>query len=290
MNALKHCHPAVGFCFCLLMIALSLVSLHPAFLIKSFVAALGYVLTLSGLRAFLRANWWLAVLIVVVTLFNGVFSAQGLTVLLTLNAGFIQTPITLESLVYGLCMGLMLAGVILWFVVLSKLCSTQGVIELFSKLSPTTGMMIARLTVFVPELLAQARLVSKVRKPLVSSARQSRKERLAFAGVMSSYLLEWGMEKSLITAQSMTARGYGSRKRTSMRRTRLTPRDVVPLTAMLALGAASLGCILWEGAAYQFYPYLSPLTLWWGYLPFLALTLIPLLLQLEEEVAWRRTK
>jgi len=357
MDAIKHYHPVVSFSFFLLLIVLSLVSMQPAFQVISFLAAACYAIAIGGARAFLRGSWWLLVLIVIVALFNGVFGGSGLTVLFTLNLGFMQTPITVESLTYGLCMGLMLANVILWFNILGKVSSLQGFIELFSKVSPTAGMIIARITVFIPELLAQARLVDRAQQVFVtgrgavgssaevSSAEASsaegnsaagdsavgnsaqgnsaqgnsaappfsppssggqglatlstsekptkkrlRREQLVYAGVLSSYLMEWGMEKSLITAQSMVARGYGSRKRTSYRRTRLALRDIVPLVILLALGLTSLGCIIWASTTYQFYPYLSQLQPWLGYIPFLLLILMPVILQLSEELAWWRSR
>jgi len=352
MDAIKHYHPVVGFSFFLLMIVLSLTSMHPVFQVVSFTAAVCYAIIVSGFRSFLRGNWWIFLLIAIVALFNSVFGGRGLTVITMLNLGFIQTPVTVESLVYGLCMGLMLANVILWFNVLGKLSSMQGVIELFSKLSPTAGMMIARITVFMPEILTHAKQVDKAQstfkkdkqaslafadvpgepsassavqpgEPNSSSAAQSPKdspigrspeqsiktahseelinvsdspsklpyrEQLVYAGVLSSNLMEWGMEKSLITAQSMVARGYGSRKRTSLRRTRFALRDAVPMALILALGAISFGCVIWANMTYEFYPYLSPLEFWWGYLPFVLLILVPLFLQLEEELAWWRSR
>jgi energy-coupling factor transport system permease protein len=320
MNAIKSFHPAVGFSFFMLMIVLSLTSMQPVFQIISFVAVVCYAIAVSGPGAFLRGNWWIIILVAVVILFNGFFGGRGLTVLFSLNLGFMQTPVTVESLVYGVCMGLMLANVILWFNVLGKLSSMQGFIELFTRVSPTLGMMIARITVFIPELLAQARLVEKAQRVFVRSSvgggpsakaeqekskvgrtplheppaplphpKRTRKEQLAYGGIMSSYLMEWGMEKSLITAQSMVARGYGSRKRTSFRRTHLTLRDLVPLVTLLVLGLASLVCIVMGSMAYQFYPHLSPLEVWWGYTPFLLLILVPPALQLSEELAWWRS-
>lgn len=299
MDATKHYHPSVGFCFFVLMVVLSLASMQPAFQCLSFVTAVSYAIAISGFGSFLRGNWWLAVLITLVTLFNGIFVGRGLTVLFVLNLGFMQTPVTVESLVYGVCMGLMLANVILWFRILGKLSSMRGFIELFTRVSPTVGMMLARITVFIPELVDQARLIGRAQRaftpadpadPADPGARQTRRGQIAQASALSSHLMEWGMEKSLITANSMVARGYGSRERTSYHRTQLTRRDLVPLGIILALGLTSLACVIWAGMHYQFYPYLTPLTPWWGYLPFVLLCLMPMALQLSEELAWQRSR
>lgn len=306
MNALKQYHPVVGFSFFLLMIVMSLASMHPVFQCMSFVAVVGYALWISGPQAFVKGNWWVALLIVVVMLFNSIFGGRGLTVLMQLNLGFMQTQVTAEGLFYGFIMGLMLANVILWFNVLGKVSSMQGFIELFAGVSPTAGMMLARITVFIPELLAQAKLVDRAQNTLLSRKavgaygdtpqeadsikRQQRKGQIAYASALSSHLMEWGMEKSLITANSMVARGYGSRKRTSYRRTQLTLRDVVPLVIILVLGAASLVCSIWAGVEYSYYPYLDSLELWWGYIPFFLLCLVLVALQIREELAWWQSR
>jgi len=275
------------------MIILSLASMQPVFQVISFVVVTAYAVSISGLRSFLKGNWWLVFLIGFVVFFNGVFSGLGLTVLFVLNLGFIQTPITLESLFYGLVMGLMLANVILWFNVFSKLSSEHGFVELFARISPTVALMLSRIMVFIPELLGQARKIDRAQHafaPTDSQMKETRKGRLVYAGTLSSHLMEWGMEKSLITANSMLARGYGSRKRTSYRRTRLTARDAVPLIAILVLGALSLVCAIWASMAYDFYPFLSAIELWWGYSPYLVLCCVPLIMQLGEELAWWRSR
>lgn len=320
MKALKQYHPVVGFCFFLLMVVLSLASMQPVFQVISFLAVVSYSIAVSGLRGFLRGNWWVSLLIVVVMLFNSVFGGRGLSTLFSLDLGFIKTQVTVEGLFYGLIMGLMLANVILWFNVLGKVSSMQGFIELFARFSPTAGMMLARITVFIPELLTQARLVDRAQSTFFTSkdvsrqheleecsaqaptsdlvatdasdapTKRTRRGQLAYAGTLSSHLMEWGMEKSLITANSMVARGYGSRKRTSYRRTRLTLRDTVPLVIILVLGLTSLVCSIWAGTVYEYYPYLSPLEPWWGYVPFIVLCLVPLALQIGEELAWWQSR
>ena len=309
MKALGQYHPGVGFSFFLLMIVISLASMHPVFQCINIVTAIAYGIFLSGFTSFVKGNWWVVLIIVFVSLFNGLFvGGSGLTVLFTFDIWFIKTSVSVESLFYGAVMGTMLANVMLWFNLLGKVSSMQGFIELFTKVSPTAGMMVARITVFIPELLAQARLTDRAQnifKPDVATeprpeggmeelteqkGKKARRGQLAYAAMLSSHLMEWGMEKSIITANSMMARGYGSRKRTSYRRTRFTLRDKVPLVIIIGLGLTSLVCTIWAGGLYGFYPYLSPISFWWGYIPLVLLCLVPMCLQIGEELAWWRSK
>ena len=309
MKALGQYHPGVGFSFFMLMIVISLASMHPVFQCINFITGIAYGISLSGFKGFIKSNWWLVGIIIFVSLFNGLFvGGSGLTVLFTFDIWFIRTTVSVESLFYGAVMGTMLANVMLWFNLLGKVSSMQGFIELFTKVSPTAGMMIARITVFIPELLAQAQLTNRAQntfKPDVATGsisdstmedlaeqkgKKARKGQLAYAAMLSSHLMEWGMEKSIITANSMMARGYGSRKRTSYRRTRFTLRDKLPLVAIIALGLTSLVCTVWAGMQFDYYPYLTQITFWWGYIPLVSLCLIPMFLQIGEELAWWRSK
>lgn len=287
MDALKHYHPSVGFCFFFLMMAISLASMHPLFLCMSFLAACGYGVSVSGAGGFLRSSWWLLILIAFVTLFNAFFGGQGLTALFRINLGFMQNTVTLEGLVYGLCMGLMLACVIVWFKVLSKVSTTRDYLDVFSRISPTAALMLARITAFVPELSQQAKTIERAQKVTVSSL--SKKNQLAYVGALSSRLMEWGMEKSLITASSMMARGYGSRKRTSYNRRRFSLRDSISLGAVVILGLSSFVLVLVAGLQFSFYPYLSEMTGWWAFIPLALFCAVPLVLQTGEEVAWWRS-
>ena len=56
-------------------------------------------------------------------------------------------------------------------------------------------------------------------------------------------LTTWALEGSIVTADSMRSRGYGTAKRTSFMIYRISPRDVGLLAATLALSAALIAVI-----------------------------------------------
>lgn len=104
---------------------------------------------------------------------------------------------------------------------------------------------------------------------------------------MSSVLMGWAMEDSLVAADVMRARGWGAApRRTTYMRYRFSRQDALALVALGVTGAAC-AVLAWTAAgAFRFYPVLSPLTPWWGYVPFAAWMAVPALLHLYERSVW----
>ena len=102
-----------------------------------------------------------------------------------------------------------------------------------------------------------------------------------------SALADWALEGSIVTADSMRARGYGAAKRTSFRIYRMTGWDWAVLALEGVLALIVLITIFTGGtdAGYTYRISISPLT--WGYGAYWAYLLIPTVIELKEEVQWR---
>jgi len=100
-------------------------------------------------------------------------------------------------------------------------------------------------------------------------------------------LTTWALEGSIVTADSMRSRGYGTSKRTSFMIYRMSSRDLGLLAATLALSAALIAVISLGHTTATFTPdwYLAPICPI-GLLLYGFLTLIPTLLHLQEALSW----
>jgi len=304
-------HPGVVFSYFVAVIALTFMSLQPAARIVGLLCAILIVGWQVGLRSLLRSCCFYVVLIVIVALFNALFNPRGLTTVFY----FLSNPVSLEALVYGASFGMMLATVLLWFSAYQRLMSQQGFLALFSRIAPNIALMVAKVMAFVPNLLAQGRSITATRRVLLAEGelnesvvtdlggslkrgriqqgriRQGRirqgRENVLFAARLSSQLLEWGMESSLITADSMRARGFGSTKRSSYRSMRLTHRDGIVLVVLAVLIAAAALATYVLSTSFSFYPYLSQMLPWWWHVPTVILSILPLLCEGGERIRWR---
>lgn len=99
----------------------------------------------------------------------------------------------------------------------------------------------------------------------------------------SSVLMGWAIEDSLETADAMRARGWGARRqRTTYLPYRFTLRDA----AVLLVLTVAAGVCIWASwtatNAYEFYPRLAPIRVWWGYVPYAVWMFVPAALHLYE--------
>ena len=70
-------------------------------------------------------------------------------------------PVTLESIVYGLASGLMLAGVISWFSVFHEVMTSDKFMYLFGKVIPAFSLLLSMTLRFVPRFTEQIRRVAE---------------------------------------------------------------------------------------------------------------------------------
>ena len=92
----------------------------------------------------------------------------------------------------------------------------------------------------------------------------------------------WGMEDSLETADAMRARGWGAARRTTYTRYRFSSSDAAALVGLLAGGCLCAVLAFTATSQFSFFPTVTRLVAWWGYLPYAAWMLLPALLHLRE--------
>lgn len=281
-------HPVVGFVYFCLVIGVTMVSMSPLFLLLTFTAAFGYSLALNGRKA-LRFN--LAVFLPIVVLMavvNPLFNHRGVTVLYYLNGN----PMTREAIVYGLAAAVLMTSVILWFSCANKIITPDKFLYLFGRVLPTLALLLSMCFRFVPLLKARFREISMGQQCMGRGAGTGFFGRIRTAGKELSILIAWSLEAAIETSDSMEARGYGLRGRTSFSLFRFDRRDA-RLTVLLGLLAAAVAPAIVEGAnTIAYYPaiVIQPLTaLGWGSTAAYALLLVlPLLIDGKGVLQWRR--
>lgn len=264
-------HPVVPACYVIVTLCLTMAAMQPVLIAISLIGAFaanccarGPLSTFAGLR-------WQLPIIAIIALFNPLFSASGSTVLFYLGA----RAVYLESLMYGLAMGGLFVASALWFMAGSHMLTFDKVMALFGNVAPVVALMISSTMRMIPRFVRRGHQILAVQGAQgvpTAGAVDAAKSRLR----LSSVLMGWGMEDSLEMADAMRARGWGAApRRTTYTRYRFRARDVYALTVLLLV--AVLCCVLAMVACSQFlfYPVLSRLVVWWGYVPYAAWMLFP---------------
>lgn len=275
------CHPAVNLIYFAAVIFGMLVFQHPVFLAISFLCAFAYSMKRNGTKA-LVFNLCLLPCIAAFALYYSSLHHFGMTVL---RRNFIGNNMTVESLVYGIVLGVSLAGVMIWMSCVYSVFSSDKVVYLFGKASPRLSLFLAILLRMVPRIKGEAKRIHTARKGLGKGIDQgSLWQRIKNGIRIFSMLISWTIGSLATMSDSMRSRGSVLRGRTAFSIYRFDNRDrayVITLFACLTLTvmAALMGLtdmvydprICWE-------PIVATDVLF--YIGYTALCLMPLALEL----------
>ena len=276
-DAFSGYHPAVNFIFFLAVLGFGVVILHPAFLLVGLVGAFSYYLFLRG-RKGLKQILLMIPLFLAVILLNPLVNRNGVTVLFLLFG----KPYTLEALIYGAVLSGMFLTMILWFSCYSAVITGDKFTSLFGTLLPSLSLLLVMIFRMVPSLIRKGKQITGARQS-IGKEMSGTDEAMTVLGCLTT----WALEGSIVTADSMRSRGYGSAKRTSFMIYRMTSRDWGLLAAILVLSAALIAFISLGHTTATFTPdwYLAPISPI-GLLLYGFLALIPTLLHLQEALSW----
>lgn len=283
-------HPAVNLLYFGLVIGFSMFLMHPVFLVASLICAVCYHVSLNGGRA-LRAQLVFALPVMAMTaLVNVLFNHRGATILAYLPGG---NPLTLESILYGLCAAVMLYAVVIWFGCYNAVMTSDKFLYLFGRVIPAASLVISMALRFVPKFKAQLQAVSQARRCVGRSVTEGPlRQRLSNAVTMLSILLTWSLENAIETADSMKSRGYGLPGRTAFSIYHFDGRDRATMVWLVSCGFFILCGWASGGLAWQYFPNakvsaVTPMSFcFFG--AYLLLCLTPLILNGKEALVWRR--
>ena len=279
-DAFSRCHPAVNFIFFAGAIGAAAVIWHPVYLLAGFLGALCYYVMLRGAKA------WKTLLLLLpfgllVAAVNPVFNIRGETVLFSLFG----RPYTLQALIYGGVVAGILLLMLLWFGCYNAVMTADKFSSLFGNLIPSVSLLLVMVFRLVPNLLKKITQIRGARRSVGKGA-EGNEELRDSANVLSA-TTSWALEDSLVTADSMRSRGYGSAKRTSFQIYRMTLRDWLLLALELLLLATMVLCGILGQLRTEFLPAYQAAPISWGLAAYGCYLLIPIGLRLWETIRYR---
>ena len=236
-------HPLVNFYYFFIVIMFSMFFMHPIFLIISLISSIIYSIMLNGKSAVKFNILYMTPLLIVTAIINPMFNHGGITIIGYFNTG---NPITLESIVYGICAAAMFISVILWFSCYNAIMSSDKFIYLFGRITPSLSLIFSMVLRFVPRYKAQIKVISNAQRCIGQDIRSGNIIQRAKNGMkIFSIMMNWALENSIETADSMKARGYGLKGRSSFSNYIFEKRDKYVLGIMMVLTfSVILGAII----------------------------------------------
>ena len=284
----ERCHPAVNLIYFAAVVAAMITFQHPVFLAVSFLCAFAYSIKRGGWKT-LMFNLCLLPLIAAFALYYSSYTHFGMTVL---QQNFVGNNMTLESLVYGIVLGVCVAGVCIWFSCVYSVFTTDKVVYLFGKVSPRLSLFLAILLRMVPRIKKEAKRINMAQQGIGRGTNQGNLWQKAGNCIrIFSMLITWTIDSLTVASESMRSRGSSLRGRKAFSIYRFDNRDRAYVIGMfLCLTLTMMAALL--GQTDMVY---DPKIIWTDVSPILCLgyavlCLMPLMLEIWTEYRFQKAR
>ena len=284
MRRFQDHNPAAVALYYLAAAGVAMFTMEPVILALSLIGAL-VSLAVTGEFTRWKMHLYTLMLFAGMALINPLISHNGVTVLLVIN----YNPITLEALAYGVAAGGMIIAVMYWFRSFTAVMTSDKLLYIFGSLSPKLALMLSMALRYVPLFGRQIRTVSRSQKALGLYREDNLIDRLRGGMRIFSVMVTWTLENGIITADSMTARGYGVGRRSRFTIFSWTRQDGLLLLFTLLLAVGTLPGLV--DRSFTYYPAITASPLTWrtmvSYAAYGLLCLLPAIINGKEALKWR---
>lgn len=277
-------HPIVILLYFLLLSVISMIILNPYMLAICFVLTFAYMLASDAKNAVKAAVFMDIPIFFLSVIMNPLFNGKGITILFYSPFG---NPVTLEALIYGAASGLMFASVLNIFFIFNRIMTSDKIIFLFGRIMPSLSLIISMILRFVPRIEKKAAELFCVRKCMGEND-STKSARIENASMVMSALTAWTLEGSIETADSMKARGYGVKNRTSFSNYRFGKHDAVFSIFLTAFSVVFL--LFSKSIKTTFFPAVKIRNSVTEIICYTAICAMPFILRMKDEIKWRYLK
>lgn len=253
MRYFERLHPVCSFFYFVSVIISAMFTMDPLIIIVFFVCGAVFFGILAGFGKLLSSLAYVIPLIVLIALTNPLFVHKGKTILFFMN----DVPVTKESMIYGAFSATSLAAIFYWFRCYSEIMTSDKFIFLFGRIMPKFSLVLSMTLSFIPRMKRKFREIDDAQKALGIYVSESFFDKIRGKMRVLSILLTNSLETGVDTADSMRARGFGLRGRSSFAIYRFTVSDAVFLAFTAACGIAAAVLISLGAGDFSYYPTIS---------------------------------
>lgn len=265
------------------VIGITMFSMNPVILAVSLCSSV-LAFCLYG-NAKVRDHLFALALFVILAGINPIVSHNGVTVLFYLNS----RPFTLEATLYGVAAAAMVTAALYRLRLYSRAMTSDKVIYLTGRLSPKLSLLLAMSLRYVALFKRRYAVIRDSQRALGLYGDGNLIDAVRGRMRVLSILITWALERGIVTAESMEARGWGSRRRSAYALYRFTLTDLLlNLSAVILTVFAAVGI---HAAPIDYYPSVTmdlsaPLSIA-GYICCGLLSILPVIINTEEAIRWR---
>lgn len=287
MNAFSKVHPFVLMTYFAAVMSIGMFVTNPVIELISLAGSILFCSMLTGAGEKKSDFMFYLPLMFLIAITNPLFSHNGITPLFFIN----DNPVTVEAIVYGCYIAVMIASVMLWCKAYSFVMTSDKFVYLFGRILPQLSLVLSMALRYVPMLKRQAKKISRTQKAMGLYASESRFDRIRSGTRVVSVLIGWSLENAVETGKAMKARGYGLKGHTNYSNFRFVKSDFVMLAVCILLWGITLAGTASGKLDFYYYPEITEIPS--GiysiicYAAYGCLSLLPFILEAEEMIRWK---
>ena len=287
MKKFESFHPAVLFLYFLCVILLAMFTMHPVTVGICYVTGVFFCGMLIGLKKIIISLLYSLPVTLLIALTNPLFVHKGTTILFFLN----DNPVTLEAIIYGVVVAFMLMSVFYWFKCYNVVMTSDKFIYLFGRVIPKLSLVLSMVLAFIPKFKRHYREIDESQRALGIYATNSYADKIRIKLRVLSILITFSLENSIESADSMRARGYGLKNRSSYSIFKWTLSDTVLTIFIIITAAASFALIFTNARNFYYYPTISAFGFGLKdiilYITLAMLAAVAAILEIKDNILWR---
>lgn len=272
-------HPLTLIVYFISVIAFTMITMNPFLLLLSVLGAAAALKVVS--KQFSIKAYILIAIVICIT--NPIFSHNGATVLFYI----FDQRVTIESLVYGFGAGLLIAATLMWFNLFGKVFTEDKLVWLLGRISPKLCVVFCMALRFVPLFKKNASDIYNAQISMGVFDTKTLFGKLHLALNVLSALVSLSVENAIETADVMSSRGFGGKKRSSYSIFTMSAKDIFFIFITLFFDIITALFLFNGDAVFYYYPEIRFGSFSVIYVFFALLCALPILNELTEELRWK---
>ncbi len=246
MSAIDRVNPLALVCYFVAVLIPAMFIMNPILSLVAIIPAFLFCLFFVPPYDRIKDLLFYGSLVIIITIFNPLFSHNGNTVLFYIN----DSAVTLEAFIYGAAFSLMMVAVLLWCKAISHVVTSDKFSYLLGKRFAKLALTITLTLRYIPMLKRMFSSVYDAQISLYGGNNKGYIKRVKFFLSSFSALIGLSLEKAINTAYSMEARGYGSKNRTFFKNYDFKISDLIVI--VLSVFVAGFTLVLSANGALDF--------------------------------------
>ncbi|MBE6050746.1 MAG: energy-coupling factor transporter transmembrane protein EcfT [Clostridium sp.] len=215
-------HPMINLIYFISIIIFTIKFNHPIFILIAYLSSFVYSVKLKGIKT-LIFNLCLIPLVLLYAAWYSYYNHFGIT---SLSVNIIGNNITLESIMFGLARGMIIATIIMIFTCIFEIFSSDKLVYILGRISPKGSLYLSILFRAIPRIKEVTRRINIAQSGIGRGLNQGNILRRFINRIrICSIVVTWIIDNFIESVRSMKSRGYSLKGRTAFSIYRFDNRD-----------------------------------------------------------------